>query len=373
MKILHVISSLGVGGCEKILYEVCKNDYLNRHVVVNLSGGGKYSGKIMKLNIEVYSLNINIKKNFLSIFYVFHLLKILYSVDPHVVQTWMYHANFIGGFAAKIANVKKIFWNIRGSNLEIRHTKFLTLILVKILAKLSYYIPTIIINCSKKSIKYHKTIGYNKKIFFYIPNGYDLSYYKKVSKKKFFIRKNFDLKKNIPLIGIVGRDDPVKDYSNFLKAISIIKNIQLEFNVIFVGTNLVKENYYLSFMIDKLNLNNHVILLGYQEDIPLIMSELDILVLSSSSEGFPNVVAEAMACKTPCIVTNVGDASAIVSNSGWVVPIKNPKILAKAINIAINEFNTKSWTTRCNYARAKIVKNFSIDNMIQRYNYIWNK
>lgn len=373
MKILHVISSLQVGGCEKILYEICKNDHLNSHVVVCLSGEGKYTSKITKLNIEVYSLKINIKKNFLSIFNFFRLLKILYSVRPHAVQTWMYHADFLGGIAAKIANIKKIFWNIRSSNLEIRNTKFTTIILVKILAKLSHHIPSIIINCSKKSIKYHKTIGYNKKKFFYIPNGYDLTYYKKVSKKNFFIRKNFNLKKKIPLIGIVGRYDPVKDYSNFLKAISIIKNVQLEFVVIFVGLNLVKENYYLSFMIDKLNLNNHVILLGYQEDIPLIMSELDILVLSSSSEGFPNVVAEAMACKTPCIVTNVGEASAIVGNSGWVVPKKNPKILAKAINMAINQFNTKSWVTRCNYARAKIVKNFSIDNMIQRYNYIWNK
>ena len=75
MKILHVISSLGVGGCEKILYEVCKNDYLNRHVVVNLSDGGKYSGKIIKLNIEVYSLNINIKKKFFIYFLCFSFVK----------------------------------------------------------------------------------------------------------------------------------------------------------------------------------------------------------------------------------------------------------------------------------------------------------
>ena len=74
------------------------------------------------------------------------------------------------------------------------------------------------------------------------------------------------------------------------------------------------------------------------------MNGLDIHIQSSSyGEGFPNVVAEAMACGTPSIVTNVGDASFIVGKTGWIVPPNNPKKLARAIEMALLELGTKKW------------------------------
>jgi len=102
------------------------------------------------------------------------------------------------------------------------------------------------------------------------------------------------------------------------------------------------------------------------------MNGIDLYVQSSSyGEGFPNVVAESMACGTPCVVTDVGDASLIVGKSGWVVPPNDPNKLAKAIEIALKEIKTRRWNKRCNLARLRIKINFDISKMIKSYNELW--
>ena len=102
------------------------------------------------------------------------------------------------------------------------------------------------------------------------------------------------------------------------------------------------------------------------------MNGLDVYIQSSSyGEGFPNAVAESMACGTPSIVTDVGDSSFIVSKTGWVVPPNNPIKLAKAIEKALSEFRTKNWKKRSNKARSRIQKNFQISKMLKSYNKSW--
>lgn len=95
------------------------------------------------------------------------------------------------------------------------------------------------------------------------------------------------------------------------------------------------------------------------------MNGLDIYVQSSSyGEGFPNVVAEAMACATPCVVINVGDISYIVGNTGWVAPPNNTFILADKIKKAIDELNAGKWSRRSRNSRLRIKNKFSIKKMI---------
>ena len=104
------------------------------------------------------------------------------------------------------------------------------------------------------------------------------------------------------------------------------------------------------------------------------MNGIDIHIQSSSyGEGFPNVIAEAMACGTPCIVTDVGDAAFIVKNNGWVVPPSNSIKLAESIEKALVQTNAKNWKKRCNEARLIIKKNFDISKMINSYTKLWNQ
>ncbi len=132
-------------------------------------------------------------------------------------------------------------------------------------------------------------------------------------------------------------------------------------------------NRDLTAMIHDLGLNDQVKLLGLRNDIPAIMNALDLHVMSSAfGEAFPNVLCEAMACGTPCVTTDVGDASLIVGETGWVVPPRDRVALAKAIAQALDKRHTPDWKDRRDQANDRINANFTIGGMVDNYNLVWN-
>ena len=368
MKIIHIVTGLGDGGAEHTLFKICKYDIKNKHIVISFKKYGKYFSLLNKLGIKVYCLNAS----FFSIHKFFFLIKLLQSLKPDIVQTWLVHADFIGSIAARLAGIKKILWNVRYSNIEIDKSKLTTILIIKVLAKLSYIIPEIIVIVSKKAKKIYESKGYDKRKLKFIPNGYDLSNLKSSKGQKIDFQEKIKIKKRIPLIGYVARYDPLKDHLNLLNALSLIRLKGKDFFCILVGSNINK-NKILINEIKKLKLNNCVRLLGPVKNVSKVMNLLDIHVQSSASEGFPNVVAEAMVHKTPCVVTNVGDSSYIVGKTGWVVPPNDSVKLAKAIETAFNEIGTKNWNKKCNEARIRIKQKFSLSKMIKSYNKVWIK
>ena len=370
MKVVHIITGLGDGGAEHVLFKICKYDIANKHLVISLKGPGKYSSLLSKLGIKVYCLNIR----FFSIHKFIFLIKLLRSLKPDIIQTWLVHADFLGSIAARLAGIKNILWNVRYSNIEIGKAKLTTILIIKILSILSYLIPKFILIVSKKAKKIYEVIGYNKRIFKFIPNGYDLSILKINKIQKINFRKKIKIKKNVPLIGNVARYDPQKDHLNLLNALSLVREKNTNFFCVLVGSNVDQNNIDLISVIKKLKLSNYVKLWGQHSNISKVRNGLDIHVLSRSyGEGFPNVVAESMACGTPCIVTDVGDSALIVGKTGWVVPPKNSIKLAKAIEKALYEKNTSEWDKRCNKARLRVKENYNISKMVRLYNKVWNK
>lgn len=370
MKILHIITGLGDGGAEHTLYKICKYDLKNKHIVISLKGPDKYFSLLNKIGIEVVCFNFK----YYSILKFLFLINNIRKVKPDIIQTWLVHADLIGGMASILAGYKNIIWNIRYSNFDLGKAKLMTILIIKLLSKLSYFVPRKIVIVSKKAKILYQKKGYDKKKLIFIPNGYDLSSLKQDSKKrKIFINKN-KLEKKKFIIGNVARYHLKKDHSNLLKALSILRNIKIDFFCILAGKNINKDNSNLMKEIHKLKLSKNIKLLGQSDNIFEVMNGIDIYVQSSSfGEGFPNVVAEAMACKTPCIVTNVGDASLILGNTGWIVPPSNSILLANALEKAFYEFGSIKWSQRCIKARSKISNNFDISIMIKNYNKLWLK
>jgi len=125
--------------------------------------------------------------------------------------------------------------------------------------------------------------------------------------------------------------------------------------------------------IDKYNIRNFVNLLGPYDNVPAIMSFIDIHILSSAAESFPNVLAEAMLLGTPCVSTEVGDAKRIIDDTGWLVPAKNSQMLANGIEQALFEMkNLYNWKIRQQDCKERIKNNYSMDKMTSSFNDLWD-
>ena len=145
------------------------------------------------------------------------------------------------------------------------------------------------------------------------------------------------------------------------------------FHAVFAGNNLDNNNTSLVSLLKKKELINRVNLLGRRNDIASIMNGIDLLILSSVSEAFPNVLNEAMACGTPCVSTDVGDASLILGDTGWIVPSKNSESLFSSVIKAAQEkkSNHSLWLQRGIACRQRIVEQFSLEKMVKKYKEVW--
>lgn len=368
--VLHIITGLHDGGAEAVLYRLCTYDTSTTHHVVSLTGRGKYAPLLEERGIRVTCLGM--PPGLVTPGALWRLWRLLRRERPGLVQTWMYHADLIGGIVARLAGVRKVFWNIRNSNLDPQHSTRATILVAKACALVSRWVPTGISCCAQKAYEVHRDLGYVTGKMTLIPNGYDVGRLAEDGNARQAVRREFRLPDDGILIGMVARFDPQKDHDNLLKALLIIRDRGLRFRCVLVGRGLEPSNQQLVGRISSLSLQDIVMLAGPRMDIPSVMNALDLHVLSSAyGEAFPNVVAEAMACGTPVVVTDVGDAAAIAGETGWVVPPRDPSALADALQEALT-LPTPERLERGRQARERIVSLFSMDTMVAAYHSLWN-
>ncbi len=362
-KITHLVTGLNCGGAETMLYKLLSHIDQSKYdvKVISMIDNGFYGEKIKKLGINVYHLNMKPKQ--LNIMAFIKACKLIKGAD--ILQTWMYHANIFGYLINKIVRGKKIIWGIRHANLDRDKNKYRTLLIVKICAKLSKNVDHVI-SCSQTAVKTHIDYGYSPDNIITIPNGFEMNKftYNKVAKKQLLCE--LKITSNPFVISLVGRWDVLKDHKNFFQALRLVAQVKNNFFAILCGSNINYTNKELKDLVLLNQLRNKVFLLDKRNDIPRIMSASDILVSSSSGEGFSNVIGEAMACETPCVVTNAGDSAYIVGKTGLVIEKQDPKQLAKAI---LKMMDMKKYELRelGKEARNRITENYDIINIVKNY------
>jgi glycosyltransferase involved in cell wall biosynthesis len=372
LRVVHVISGLGQGGAETVLHRlVTAPSQASRNTVISLGDEGVFGARLRAAGAAVHCLNM--RPGRLSPAGVWRLYRLLRQLRPDVVQTWMYHADLLGGVVARLAGIRAVSWGIRNSGANLQQGSRSARALAWVCARLSGLVPGVIVSCAQNASLRHQQWGYRTDRMLVIPNGYDLSRWQARPQARIDLRANWGLAVDTPLIGSVARWNPLKDHANLLQAFALSLAAYPDLRCVLVGLGMDGANADLAALLASLNLRDKVILLGPRDDVPDIMSAIDVHVLSSCAEGFPNVVAEAMAVGALCVVTDVGDAAKIVDGEGWVAPPRNPAALSEAVNQAVAILGTPQAGLRAQRGHDRVRREYSLDSMVAAYQTVWQR
>ena len=319
MKVVFIVTCLPVGGAEMALYRLLSQlrSRIDAHVI-SLREVDEVGELIRKLGIPVEGMKmIPSRPNPLA---VLKLARRLKELKPDLVQTWMYHADLLGGIATKMANPRfPVIWSVRHNNLSPGITKRATILVAKLCAWLSRLIPRKVIFNSGSSRALHSGFGYAAHKCAVIANGLDLQVFAPQPAARTAVREELGLAPDTPLVGMFARFDLIKNHEGFVKMAGQLRTKMPECHFILSGLDVDSGNPRFAQWIDEAKLAGSIHLLGPRRDMPRLMSAIDVLAMPSWGEAFPNVVAEAMACGVPCVVHAVGDAPHIAGDIGAVV------------------------------------------------------
>lgn len=348
MRILYLITGLGVGGAERVVVDLADEMFKRGHQVKIAYLKGEAMVRPQSNEIELIYLGFESLKCFNFAYQNYK--KILEGFKPDVVHAHMVHANIFARISRIFIAVPKLICTAHNSN----EGGQLRMFAYKVTNRLSNLNTNVSDEASKSLIEKG---AFNKNNLITVYNGIDL---------KKFNKKDQNLKLNDHVINFicVGRFNEQKDYPNLFRAIVLLKDKLQNFKFSIVGDGELRPE--LEALIESLNLSHYIELLGKRNDIPNLLNAADFFVLPSKHEGLPTVVIEAMACHTFVVATDCGGSAEIMGNTGILVQPQNSKKLANALEKAlslsqdvIQENNDK--------ARNRIEKLFSLETSVDKW------
>ena len=253
---------------------------------------------------------------------------------PDSVQTWMYHADFFGGVAARLNRVQNIYWSVHHGAPDIRHDRRSTIKIAQFCAFLSSKVPKRIVFVSSSSRDAHIAFGYEAGRSIVIPNGVDTAVFRPDLAVRKTIREDWGFTDNVQVVGCVARWHPVKDHKTLINALSCLAHKRKDLALILAGPNMIKGNPALEDALSELTKLMPIRLLGPQENIARVLQGLDLHVLPSLGEAFGNTTIEALACGSRAVMSDTGIARETLPEE-LVFPPGNIEALAECIQNAL--------------------------------------
>lgn len=332
MKVTHVITQIGVGGAETSLATLIEasRDHGVEHVVVSMLSGGALRARLESAGANVIELGG--QRGWRGGLKFGELINAIRISQPDIVQSWMYHPNLAMGMLALSGRLGiPCLWGIRQSIQMLSLEKPFTRIVVRGGGHLSSLSARIVYN-STEAAETHEALGYKRTRRVIIPNGIDCARFRPREGAREQLCAELELPGDVPLLGRVARKTPMKDYETLMRAFVQVRAAMPEARLLVIGPNKGHESEEINALAAALGCGDSLHILPPRLDMEEFYSALDIVVSSSSAnEGFPNTIAEALACGTLVAATDVGEAMLIRSGAHKVVSPGDAPALAAAI------------------------------------------
>jgi glycosyltransferase involved in cell wall biosynthesis len=294
------------------------------------------------------------------------LRRILKDFRPDLIQGWMYYGSLAASLMARIFGYRgPVFWSIHNASLVKRDNRMHTRAVLKLCANLSKTSVDVVLHCSRRAMIHHSQYGFDHCNTRILPNGFDLQRFHRDLDLKSAFKRSLGLSEADHLVGLVGRLHPHKDHDTFFRAIAILERRHVPCFFLMCGTGVSVDNPKCRHLMNLVTQRHRLRLVGHREDMCAVLNGIDVLCLSSRTEAFPLVLGEAMACGTPCVSTDVGDATVILGDEGIVVPPGNARALADGIILMLKRVETEREAT-ATACRERISRNFELSGYVDR-------
>ncbi|HZT88892.1 MAG TPA: glycosyltransferase [Stellaceae bacterium] len=364
--VMHIITGLDIGGAERMLAQLAVRADRGRlsQVVVSMMGEGAIGRRLAGSGVTVETLGM--RRGMPDPRGLARLFRILHRYRPDIVQTWLYHADFLGLVARQLGAAPRLLWNVRCS--ESVGAAWVR----SVLARCSRMPDAVVVN-SLVGQRYHQRLGYRPRRWAHIPNGFDTAVLRPDPKARRRLRAELRLDDDMLAIGMPARYHPMKDHATFLAAAALLARRRGDIRFLLIGEGIDASNRPLNAAIAAHGLADCVRLLGARADMACLYNALDVVTLSSAfGEGFPNVLGEAMACGVPCVATQSGDARALVGDAGLVVPPRDAAALAQAWE-RLSTLGPDERRALGKRGRERIMRDYELSVIVGRYEGLYDE
>ena len=354
LKVLHLITDLEVGGAESMLTSLLTRapaaDIDAR--VVSLTPGGAHRANLDAAGIQVADLGMRAGRPRIGA--IAALRREIRQFRPRVIQSWMYHADLLAAVTHATlgrAHRPALVWGVRCSDMDTGHYGRRLGLVIGACARLSRRPDAVVANAAAGRAV-HRRLGYRARRFEVIPNGIDTARFRPDPAARAAVRAELGLSAETPVLAHLARVDPMKDHDTYMGALARLDGV--------VGLAIGDGTTELAAAP---NLRR----LGLRRDTPRLLAAADLIVSSSAfGEGFSNAIAEGMAAGLPAVATAVGDAAAIVGETGRIVPVQDPAALAAAVRALLDE-PPAARRERATAARQRIETEFPLARAAERF------
>jgi len=365
---VFLIRSLHRGGAERQLVELarCLDRERFRSTVLCFYPGGALGKDLLRDGIGVISLEKRGRWDIVG--FLWRLIRFLRTLNPDIIYGYLWEPNLVTIALKPLFPSTKMVWGIRASNVDLRKYDRVVRVSYWLARKLSRFADRIIAN-SYAGRDHAVAHGFPADKITVVSNGIDTAVFVPDSAERKRIRAEWGISEDEKIVGIAGRLDPVKGYETFLRAATLLMGEHRDVRFVCVGDGSETYKRELHGLAESLGLAGKVIWTGSRADMPAVYNAFDMLCSASHSEGFSNVIGEAMSCGVPCVVTDVGDASLIVGETGGVVRPESPEALRDGIEIMLGRLRAEGADVRIE-ARQRIISEFSLEKLVVRTTHV---